>query len=281
MMQTLAILYLLLTTNHLKIVFGDRVPYFSSFNLKGYGFGAETLIKDYVTLQNDPKASLPDSFTICSSLWVEVINSNSQVFEIYKKNGSNWFMLNLATYNRDFNKLSETLKLHYDNPMTEDQEADQENFRGIPIVPQSWYHICLGVDTVSGLLRIVVNGEKVVSEEREYFKNTTHWKPDSVAGRILVFKGFVGGFWYQFRNTFSNLNIFASMMSLEAMITRTAGGEECSSPGDYLRCLAEYEMIEADMCPQLGGDGMEHYWRGHSRGSGHKGTLSQVVKVAT
>ena len=71
------------------------------------------------------------------------------------------------------------------------------------------------------------------------------------------------------------------MMSLEAMITRTAGGEECSSPGDYLRCLAEYEMIEADMCPQLGGDGMEHYWRGHSEGSGHKGTLSQVVKVAT
>ena len=138
MMQTLGILYLLLTTNHLKIVFGDQVPYFSSFNLKGYGFGAETLIKDYVTLQNDPKASLPDSFTICSSLWVEVINSNSQVFEIYKKDGSNWFMLNLATYNRDFNKLSETLKLHYDNPMTEDQEADQENFRGIPIVPHSW-----------------------------------------------------------------------------------------------------------------------------------------------
>ena len=31
------------------------------------------------------------------------------------------------------------------------------------------------------------------------------------------------------------MNIFSSMMSVEDMVTRTAGGEGCSSPGDYLR----------------------------------------------
>ena len=102
-------------------------------------------------------------------------------------------------------------------------------------MPHSWYHICLGLDTESGLLRIVVNGVEVVDEQKDYFRNTTHWKPVSVKENILVFKGYVGGFWYQFRSTFSNLNIFSSMMSVEDMVTRTAGGEGCDSPGDYLR----------------------------------------------
>ena len=106
---------------------------------------------------------------------------------------------------------------------------------GIPIVPHSWYHICMGLDTVSGLLRIVVNGVEVVNEEKEYFRNSTHWKPTSLKGRILQFKGYCSGFWYQHRNIFSNLNIFSSMMSVEDMVTRTAGGEACDSPGDYLR----------------------------------------------
>ena len=111
----------------------------------------------------------------------------------------------------------------------------------------------MGLDTVSGLLRIVVNGKVVVDEEKQYFKDTSAWKPKSVAGHLLgsivqphqdyfvsslvfsVFKGYIG-FWYQFRNTFPNLNIFSSMMSVEDMVTRTAGGQGCDSPGDYLRC---------------------------------------------
>ena len=45
----------------------------------------------------------------------------------------------------------------------------------------------------------------------------------------------MSGFWIQCRAKFSNMNIFNSMMSVEDMVARTAGGEECSSPGDYLR----------------------------------------------
>ena len=53
-----------------------------------------------------------------------------------------------------------------------------------------------------------------------------------------MFKGYIG-FWYQFRSTFSNLNIFSSVMSVEDMVTRTAGGQGCDSPGDYLRYVLE------------------------------------------
>ena len=52
---------------------------------------------------------------------------------------------------------------------------------------------------------------------------------------FAVFKAYHGGFWYQHKNTFSNLNIFSSMMSVEDMVTRTSGGEDCYGPGDYLR----------------------------------------------
>ena len=34
-------------------------------------YGEEHLIKDYVTLANDPKANLPDTFTICSSILIK------------------------------------------------------------------------------------------------------------------------------------------------------------------------------------------------------------------
>ena len=50
-----------------------------------------------------------------------------------------------------------------------------------------------------------------------------------------MFKAYLGGFWYQNKNTFSNLNIFSSLMSVEDMITRTSGGDTCDTPGDYLR----------------------------------------------
>ena len=93
----------------------------------------------------------------------------------------------------------------------------------------------MGLDTVSGLLRIVVNGVEVVNEEKEYFKHTTESKPASVEGKILIFKGYHAGFWYQHWGTVSNLNIFSSMMSLDDMEKRTSGGEDCYSPGDYLQ----------------------------------------------
>ena len=48
----------------------------------------------------------------------------------------------------------------------------------------SWYHICLGLDTVTGLLRITANGRLIVNEENKYFKNTTSIKPKSLVGKV-------------------------------------------------------------------------------------------------
>ena len=211
-----------------------NMKYFSTFQFGDTVWGEEQLITDYVTLANSPKENLANSFSVCSSTLVKFWTADSSVFAMLKKDGSPWFVLHFAGV-RDHKGLSEKMGLMYENPITGSNEFEEITDAFIPIVPHSWYHICMGLDTVSGLFRIVVNGKEVVNKEREYFKNTQSWKPKSVDGKILQFKGYWGGMWFQYRNTFSNMNIFSSMMSVEDMVSRTSGGEDCDSPGDYFR----------------------------------------------
>ena len=139
---------------------------------------------------------------------------------------------------------SEIVHVIYTDPKTNERDAEffgmgvvVSNGTGIPIVPHSWYHVCMGLDTVSGLLRIVVNGVVMVNEEKEYFRNTVTMKPGSLEGKVLMFKEHHIGLHLNNRGKFTNLNIFGSMKSVDAMIERTSGGSSCFYPGDYLRCV--------------------------------------------
>ena len=52
----------------------------------------------------------------------------------------------------------------------------------------------------------------------------------------LVLKGQKAGGWLQYKNRFTNMNIFSSIMLVKDMIKRTSqSGNSCYSPGDYLR----------------------------------------------
>ena len=55
----------------------------------------------------------------------------------------------------------------------------------VPVVPHSWYHVCMGLDVVSGLFRIFINGHLVENEEKEFFRDSTSIKPDSAAGNFV------------------------------------------------------------------------------------------------
>ena len=221
----------------LDVIIGARnLKYYSTHIVKKNVWGKEEVVTDYVSLAEDPKSNLPKDFTICSSVFVHVVTlTDIIVFELLKEDGSPWFLLSLDVLSRDYENLSETMKMYFENPETSNVENKRYTGTIIPIVPNSWYHICMGLDTVSGELRIVVNGKVLVHEEKEYFRNTNSWLPTSLKNKLLVFKGYWTGFWYQYQSTFSNMNIFSSMMSLEDMIKRTVGGVSCYSPGDYLR----------------------------------------------
>ena len=227
--------YIFALTSALNIGDGKTIKYLSNFKFEDIVYGEEEVIKDFVTLANDPKANLPDSYTICSSVFVQFVTTDKIVIEMLKHDGSPWYLFELSATDRKYDSLTEVMTIWYADPVTGKTVLEYFSNTNIPIVPHSWYHICMGLDTVSGLLRIVVNGVEVVDEEKEYFKNTQTWKPNSLEQKILVFKGYVSGMWYQHRSTFSNLNIFGRMMTVEDMVTRTSGGETCTSPGDYLR----------------------------------------------
>ena len=221
----------------LDVIIGARnLKYYSTHIVKKNVWGKEEVVTDYVSLAEDPKSNLPKDFTICSSVFVHVVTlTDIIVFELLKEDGSPWFLLSLDVLSRDYENLSETMKMYFENPETSNVENKRYTGTIIPIVPNSWYHICMGLDTVSGELRVVVNGKVLVHEEKEYFRNTNSWLPGSLENKLLVFKGYWTGFWYQYLSTFSNMNIFSSMMSLEDMVSRTVGGDSCHSPGDYLR----------------------------------------------
>ena len=225
---------LLIFLSFTKITNGKSLVYYSNFKFEPVIFGQEDVIVDYITLADDPKENLPESYTICSSVFVKFATSDIAVIQMLNQDSTPWYRLAIYT-SRDLDNMSESLVLWTANPITGVYEVQYLTSSHIPIVPNSWYHICMGLDTVSGLLRIVINGVVMVNEETDNFRNAGHLKPKSLDGKLLLFKGYIKGFWYQHRGITSNLNIFSSMMSVENMVSRTSGGDDCSSPGDYIR----------------------------------------------
>ena len=175
---------LLIFLSFTKITNGKSLVYYSNFKFETVIYGPEDAIVDYITLADDPKENLPESYTICSSVFVKFATSDMAILQMLKQDGTPWYRLALFS-SRDLDKMSETLVLWTVNPITGVFEVQYHTSSHVPIVPNSWYHICMGLDTVSGLLRIVVNGNVVVNVEREYFKNTIDIKPDTVEGNFF------------------------------------------------------------------------------------------------
>ena len=77
-------------------------------------YGDESLIKDYVTLSQDPISNLPAKFTICSSLYLDRIITPPNVFQLYNENGKPWFNLKLNMNDKLRNNVrTERVLLYY------------------------------------------------------------------------------------------------------------------------------------------------------------------------
>ena len=47
---------------------GKSLTYYSNFKFEDIVYGPEDVIEDYLTLADDPKGNLPESYTACSSV---------------------------------------------------------------------------------------------------------------------------------------------------------------------------------------------------------------------
>ena len=88
----------------------------------------------------------------------------------------------------------------------------------IPLTPYSWYRACMAVDTIGGVITVVVNGNKEVDQVVKEFENSFQKRPKSMKDKLLLFKMWPMGFWYQSRGRVANVNIFAAKLSPEKMI---------------------------------------------------------------
>ena len=90
--------YIFALISSLNLGDGKTIKYLSNFKFEDIVYGEEEVIKDFVTLANDPKANLPDSYTICSSVFVQFVTSDKIVIEMLKQDGSPWYLLELSNY---------------------------------------------------------------------------------------------------------------------------------------------------------------------------------------
>ena len=67
---------------------GSGLQYMSNFKFEDLVFGEENLVKDYVTLANDPKANFPDTFTVCSSLFFKFFATDNDIITMLKEDGT-------------------------------------------------------------------------------------------------------------------------------------------------------------------------------------------------
>merc|ERR1711892_516799 len=202
------------------------LKYFDNYNTGVLEFGPEESISDYVELTNDPISNLPEDFTVCSSLYIKYMTAENNFIEFFQANGSHWFQLDIEQL-RDLDYFTERMTMHFGGKEHKFWKS------GVPIKPHTWYHLCLGLNTMSGHLRIVLNGYTVVNEVYSFFKDSQNIRPQSLIGKILVFKTQHLGYWYQTRNIFSNMNIFSSLLTKDSMVDITSG-KDCAVKGSYL-----------------------------------------------
>ena len=185
----------------------EELVVFDNFDSGGMDYGSEDKMVDYSLLALDKKMDLPSSFTICSSVHVNFMISNIYFYQLYKDDGTPWFNLNIRSQ-RDLNRFQEDVHLRYY------KEFDiQPTQHPVPIEPNSWYHGCTALDTVTGHVLVVVNEHIIIDQVIEEFINSTKIKPKSLEGRLSLFKTFIFGVWYQSRQRLTNLNVYATALT--------------------------------------------------------------------
>ena len=76
---------------------GKEIKYFSNFK-PGLIYGGESLMTDYLTIAKDPVSNLPNKFTICSSLFLDLMTTMKNVIQIFKEDGTHWFNLSIDIF---------------------------------------------------------------------------------------------------------------------------------------------------------------------------------------
>ena len=180
----------------------------------------ETLeeVHTYAELKNDPKASLPPSFTICSTA-MTTYGPNPLFFTLLGKNRSQLFGARVRQLSKGLGR-----RFSYNN--------NYASVATMPVFPHQWVRSCVALNTISGSVQWVVDGILIEDNTLTGIKDSRNM-PTDLSGNIVLGVNQWASKWAAYRSKVTNLNIFSSTLSVELMQQYTKGGE-CVAEGDYL-----------------------------------------------
>ena len=76
-----------------SLIYAKDLKYFSNFKPGPLQVGRESVVTDFVTLTNDPGSDLPNGFTVCTSLFMDILTTQQSIVQIMKKDGTAWIFL--------------------------------------------------------------------------------------------------------------------------------------------------------------------------------------------
>ena len=178
-------------------------------------------------LSHDPLASLPTSFTICSTIMAPSIFQND-VFEFFSLLGKDGNIL-------DGNILMQVIMTKEGIYTTyaykrrwKELESDGKEFNAFS---NRWIKRCGTYNRNTGLYQVVADGVFVENGTWPGFMLANI--PTDLTGKIVLGAHSLNGLWYPTKNKVTNLNIFSTAHSVEVMRQNTGGGK-CIEDGDYL-----------------------------------------------
>ena len=170
------------------------------------------------------KPAMPKDFTICAAYMVEAWSRNGRfvrLFTVYNDYGT-WDSFVLVDPSEGNTQFSVDLGA----------EVHFVAYGAHVLFPLTWTRICVSLDTVTGNVRLVVDGEVIHEKVHEKAIGRTN----GPTNLTMVF-GYVEdwGIHEEHTGMISHLNMFSSPLSTARMVALTkAGGEKCGTPGDYV-----------------------------------------------
>ena len=187
--------------------------------------GKKTLeeVHTYAELKHDPHSSLPESFTICSTISATSCQSRMAptFFNILDNQIGQWLA--------PFLRRSFESKLGIDFSEWS-KAADLGKIP--PWFPYHWTKSCMAINTTSGSIDWVVEGTLMMAMIAEDMANRTRL-PKNLSKNLVLGATEYGGKWFAVSSKVTNLNIFSSSLPIEKMKTMTKRGS-CVEEGDYL-----------------------------------------------
>jgi hypothetical protein len=124
---------------------------------------------NFAQLAADPKGNLPERFTICSATFLANRISRFAWFDILNNEGSHWifFYQKVKNLGKDTSELAHSVWFNVNGAYY--YLADFGPFQY-----NRWVHLCIGLDTVVGVISAVADGQVLEPKEVQGTVESTH-----------------------------------------------------------------------------------------------------------